>query len=279
MELYTKTSYELSRHLTLRYSTSFGQSIKLFEKSIRPDIFAIYSLVRIADEIVDTYEGKDQKQILDQLETEVYHAIAVGYSANPIVHAFALTAQKYDIKKDLIAPFFESMRMDLSPQVYTPELYRTYIYGSAEVVGLMCLKVFCQNDPQLYDGLLPGARALGSAYQKVNFLRDIASDFNERGRVYFPGVTYEKFNEKNKSALIKDIKKDFDHAAPAVLKLPLNARKAVALSYTYYLELLKKIEQTPAAQLKHQRIRIPNGQKLVLFMKQLANPKGTSWQK
>lgn len=264
MELYTNTSYELSRILTLRYSTSFGSSTKLFTPRIQPHIFAIYGLVRIADEIVDTYSGKDQLKQLNQLEKETYTAIKIGYSTNPIVHAFALTAKKYGITKTLIAPFFASMRMDLKPQRYTKKLYEKYIYGSAEVIGLMCLKVFVEGDREEYSALEAGARALGSAYQKVNFLRDIASDYQERQRVYFPGVSYDSFDETSKQQILEDIKKDFLAARQSVDDLPKTARKAVKLSYSYYFELVKKLEATSAKTIKERRVRVPTMKKLYL---------------
>jgi phytoene synthase len=272
MELYTRTSYELSKTLTLRYSTSFGSSTKLFSKDIQPHIFAIYGLVRIADEIVDTYQGGDQSAQLDQLEQQTYDAIKTGYSTNPIVHAFAQTAKKFGITKKLIDPFFESMRMDLSPQTYTQKLYETYIYGSAEVIGLMCLKVFLKGDTARYAALTSGARALGSAYQKVNFLRDIASDYADRQRVYFPGVSYETFNDADKNTILADIRGDFSAAQATFGDLPTSVKKAVTLSYNYYNELLKRLENTPAETLKKQRVRVSTMKKLYLRAVQ-PNPK------
>ncbi|MFZ1250663.1 MAG: squalene/phytoene synthase family protein [Candidatus Microsaccharimonas sp.] len=268
MELYTKTAYELSRQLTLRYSTSFSTSSRFFAKDIQPHIFAIYGLVRVADETVDTYEGKNRKELLSNLEQETYTAIKTGYSTNPVVHAFARTAKQFGITKTLIKPFFKSMRLDLTPQTYTPKLYEIYIYGSAEVIGLMCLKVFVQGNDRDYKKLEAGAKALGSAYQKVNFLRDFASDYNERGRVYFPGVAFENFNTRDKNRIIKDIQKDFTVAKKAVNALPIHARKAVKLSYVYYYELLKKLEITPAEIIKVRRIRVSNIKKLALLAKQ-----------
>lgn len=268
MELYKDVSYVLSKTLTQRYSTSFGKSSSLFSKDIQPHIYAIYGLVRIADEVVDTYEGDDKAGILDALEQETYVSIVRGYSTNPIVHAFALTAAQFSISETLIKPFFESMRMDLAPQTYTTKKYEQYIYGSAEVIGLMCLRVFTGGDDEQYTKLEPGARALGAAYQKVNFLRDIASDFHDRGRVYFPGVSFETFDEETKEAIIKDITKDFEAAEPSVRTLPLSARKAVGLSFAYYTELLKTLEKTPAATLKTTRIRVPNSKKLALLVTQ-----------
>lgn len=265
MDLYTDTAYQLSRQLTLRYSTSFGKSSQLFAASIQPHIFAIYGLVRIADEIVDTYQGKDASTHLDRLEQDTYDAIKGQYSTNPIIHAFALTAKRYDIGKQLIAPFFDSMRLDLAPQLYTRKLYNTYIYGSAEVIGLMCLKVFVEGDKARYKALKPGASALGAAYQKVNFLRDIASDFADRGRVYFPDVQFETFDEKDKNAIIADIEKDFSAANEAVSQLPASARKAVTMSVLYYKELLKKLKSTPARVLVTKRVRVSNAKKVALL--------------
>ncbi len=267
MELYAKVSYTLSRQLTLDYSTSFGKSSGLFSKEIQPHIYAIYGLVRIADEIVDTYKGADQAELLNELEQETYRTLKTGYSTNPIVHAFALTANRYGIEDDLIAPFFESMRLDLTPQTYTPELYKQYIHGSAEVIGLMCLRVFV-DDLARYKKLQKGAESLGAAYQKVNFLRDIASDYRERQRVYFPGVTFDTFDEHAKQMIISDIRNNFAAAAPSVKELPVSARKAVALSFKYYHELLKVLERTPVEVLKSTRVRVPNSKKLQLFVGQ-----------
>lgn len=267
MDLYTDTAYQLSRQLTLRYSTSFGMSSRLFSTTMQPHIYAIYGLVRIADEIVDTYQKRDAAQLLDDLEKEVARAISTGYSPNPIVHSFALTARKYRIDQSLIGPFFTSMRMDLTPRTYTSAEYTQYIYGSAEVIGLMCLRLFVEGDDATYDRLAPGAKALGSAYQKVNFLRDMASDFTERGRVYFPGVDYERFSEDDKQVIIIDIERDFATALPYLHQLPRDSQKAVLLSYRYYHDLLKKIKHTPAATLRHTRIRLPQPRKISLLLR------------
>lgn len=267
MDLYTKTSYELSKKLTLNYSTSFSQSSKLFSKEIQNHIFAIYGMVRIADEVVDTYSGANKANTLTQLEKEVYSALQNSYSTNPIVHAFAITAQEYGIDDTLIKPFFESMRMDLRPITYTKPQYEKYIYGSAEVIGLMCLKVFCHGDKALYKRLATEAQALGSAYQKVNFLRDFASDYKDNGRVYFPGVQFDTFNEATKNEIIADIKKDFKKAQSALAKLPDSAWKAVRLSYVYYTELLKKLEATPADSIKTSRVRVSDLAKASLLVR------------
>lgn len=266
MDLYTTASYKASKLITNEYSTSFGLSIRLFETSLRPHIYAIYGLVRIADEIVDTYKGEDRLQLLNDLETETTRALQSGYSPNPIVHAFVVTARYYDITDILIAPFFTSMRMDITPQTFDQSLYDTYIYGSAEVVGLMCLKVFT-GDADQYDALKNGACHLGAAYQKVNFLRDIAADAEGLGRWYFPVGSFATFDEKTKTTVISDIEKDFDIASKTITQLPASSRKAVELSYQYYSLLLKQLKLTSASRLKKQRIRVSDMQKTALFIR------------
>jgi phytoene synthase len=266
MDLYTETSFQLAKQLTINYSTSFSKSSQLFDNSIRHHIFAIYGLVRVADEIVDTYKGTDATAILDELEAHTMNALTSGFSPNPLVHAFVTTARQYGIDKSLIAPFFESMRMDLTPQTYTQSLYETYIHGSAEVIGLMCLKVFCDHDSK-YQTLEAGAKALGAAYQKVNFLRDMKADFDERGRVYFPNVEYETFDDAQKDVIISDIKKDFEIARQAVAELPANSRSAVSLSFALYSELLTKLEKTSADKIKKGRVSVSATRKLQLLVK------------
>lgn len=265
MELYNSTAYKVSQLVTEEYSTSFSMSTRLFDASIRPAIYAIYGLVRIADEIVDTYRGDDAEAELRQLELATYKAIERGYDTNPIIHAFALTAAEYSIEQTIIQPFFDSMAMDLHPTTYDASLYHTYIYGSAEVVGLMCLKVFCQNDKSQYDSLELGARALGSAYQKINFLRDVAADYKELGRLYFPDVTYETLDNVAKNNIIEDIEHDLETAKRYIEALPKNSQKAVALSQLYYTALLKKLKSTPADILKERRIRIGTIKKITLL--------------
>ena len=264
MDLYTDTAYQLSRQLTLRYSTSFGKSTLLFSKSIQPHIFAIYGLVRIADEIVDTYNGANKADLLANLEAETYEAISHQYSPNPIVHAFALTAAQFGITDELIRPFFESMRLDLKPQRYNKKLYNAYIYGSAEVIGLMCLHVFTEGDARAYAALEKGAKALGAAYQKVNVLRDIASDYHDRGRVYFPGVAFETFSDADKQSIIEEISQDFTTAKPTLQQLPVGARRAVTLSFQYYSELLRILRHTPAETLRSKRVRVPTYKKFLI---------------
>jgi phytoene synthase len=266
MELYNETSFEASKLVTLKYSTSFGMSTKLFPRDMRRHIYAVYGLVRIADEVVDTYRGRDVEKIINDLEHETYAALKRGYSTNPIIHAFSITAREYGIGRELIGPFFKSMKMDLSPQLYTSALYREYIYGSAEVVGLMCLRVFCGGNVAKYNKLEKGASALGAAYQKVNFLRDIAADYAELGRLYFPGTTFETFDEKAKNNIVADIEKDFARAKKSISNLPESSRRAVRMSAVYYEALLKKIKRTSAETLKTKRVRINNVRKTLLLI-------------
>ena len=272
MDQYATISYKTSKLVTNAYSTSFGLSIRLFEPSLRPHIYAIYGLVRIADEIVDTYSGTDQRELLDNFEAETKRALKSGYSTNPIIHAFAQTAKKYTITNDLLAPFFESMRMDLTPQKFDQRKYEDYIFGSAEVVGLMCLKVFTHNQKQ-YDQLEKAAKKLGSAYQKVNFLRDIAADADGLGRWYFPISSRETFDDMAKRIIEKDIEKDFMAAHIGIKLLPASSKKAVRLSYDYYQGLLEKIKQTSASELLQQRIRLSNPKKIVLLIQTSLNGK------
>ncbi len=263
MDLYDSVSYESARLLTLRYSTSFGSASKLYPKHIRQHIFAIYGWVRVGDEVVDTYRGEDASERLDAIVVETELALLTGFSTNPIIHAFARTARIYGIDSTLIDPFIESMRMDLSPRKrpLTKKEYETYIYGSAEVVGLMCLKVFTDGDSETYERLRPGAEALGSAFQKVNFLRDFAQDVRELGRSYFPGVNGNELSEVQKKAITKDIRHDFTHALVAVAELPPEAGPAVRVAAAYYTELLKRLEAAPARTISKDRIRVPDWRK------------------
>lgn len=266
MDLYRLVSRDISQLLTLRYSTSFGISSKLLPAHKRQDIYAIYGLVRIADEIVDSYGGQDAGPLLATLEADTYAALERGYSPNPIIQAFVDAAIRVNIDKKLIAPFFASMRMDLSPHAYTDELYAHYIDGSAEVVGLMCLKVFCAGDTERYETLETGARSLGAAYQKVNFLRDIAADYDELGRSYFPGISYESMTDADKMTIVDDIMTDFAQARPAIEQLPADCRRAVRLSYRYYQLLTKRLAKAPIDHIKANRLRIPNARKFSLLL-------------
>lgn len=261
MDLYDAVCRQLARQLTLRYSTSFGTASRLFDQGIRGDIYAIYGLVRVADEIVDTYRGDDAHDLLSRLEADTYAAIARGYSPDVIVHAFARTAGRYGIGEDLVRPFFESMAMDLRPAAFDRQRYDAYIYGSAEVVGLMCLRVFVGGDQARYDQLAPGARALGAAYQKVNFLRDLAADRQELGRQYFPQLQTHELDEDIKRAIIDEIGQDFATARDYIGRLPLSARDAVRTSYRYYGALLDTLRATPADTIVRQRIRVADSRK------------------
>ena len=267
MDLYTAVSYKNARQLTLAYSSSFGLSSRFFSATIRPHIYALYGLVRIADEVVDTYRGPDARIQLDALEQDTYDALDSGYSTSPIIHAFAQTARIYGIDKTLIAPFFSSMRTDLEPQTYSSSDYERYIHGSAEVVGLMCLRVFVEGDTDAYDSLKPGAVALGSAYQKVNFLRDLAADYKELGRTYFPDVSYETFDDVAKARIVADIQRELKVASEAIRRLPSSSKKATLMSYVYYSELLRKLDSTPAVVIKTRRIRVSSVRKAYLLIR------------
>ena len=210
--LYNLTSQELSRKVSLNYSTSFSLGIKLLAKEYRWAVFSTYGFVRFADEIVDTFHGYDKERLLREFKQQTYQAIEMGISTNPILHSFQLAANQFGITNDLIEPFFQSMEEDLGTSQHDAQSYSEYIYGSAEVVGLMCLKIFCKGNQRQYNELLPFARSLGAAFQKVNFLRDIKSDVEERGRVYFPGVDFNHFSDEDKLSIIKDVKNDFEHA-------------------------------------------------------------------
>lgn len=267
MELYTSVSYELSERLTKRYSTSFSLSSRLFDSCIRRHIYAIYGLVRIADEIVDAYRGSDSLARLNNLEAEVARAMEAQYSANPIVHAYVQTARQFAIDSSLLEAFFESMRMDIDMQSFTKKQYDKYIYGSAEVIGLMCAKVFVQGEKESYESLQTGAMALGSAYQKVNFLRDMKSDYEERGRVYFPHVDFDSFSDTDKHAIEEDIEADFAVARQAIDDLPRVAKKAVQASYYYYYALFDDLKHADAETIKTRRLRISSARKIALLAK------------
>lgn len=269
MELYTKVSYAVSKLTTNSYSSSFGLSSRFFSTDIRTHIYNIYALVRLADEIVDSYSGPGAAELLDTLEQETYAAISRGYSTNYVIHAFACTARECSIDATVIAPFFASMRQDLTPQVYTDTLYRKYIHGSAEVVGLMCLSVFCKADITQYNQLKKGAQHLGAAYQKINFLRDMASDSTELGRFYFPGYSIDTFTDIAKNHVIADIKNDMHLAEASLRQLSKRARIAVSISSAYYTALLRRLESTPVAIISKKRLRVSTLQKLSLTLRAL----------
>ncbi|WP_421949318.1 phytoene/squalene synthase family protein [Phaeodactylibacter xiamenensis] len=265
MELYNKVCQECSKHITNRYSTSFSMGIRVFDKRFRPPIYAVYGFVRFADEIVDTFHDYPKKTLLDRFREDTYRAIDERISLNPVLHAFQETVHQYQIERELIDAFLDSMEMDLHFDRYHDSLYKKYIYGSAEVVGLMCLRVFVEGDDEQYQRLKAPACSLGSAFQKINFLRDMKSDFDERGRVYFPGVDYTRFCQQDKLEIEADIKKDFDDAYKGIVQLPEGARFGVYLAYIYYTNLFKKIRSAPADRVTQERIRVPNRRKAVLL--------------
>ena len=267
-QLYKDTSYKISKRLTLSYSTSFGWGIKAFKPEYRDPIFAIYSYVRVADEIVDTFHDFDKKELLKKFEADTWEAIEKGISTNPVLYAFQETVNKYNIDLKLIKAFLTSMEMDLSNSTYERSNYDEYIYGSAEVVGLMCLKVFVNGSQEKYDELEHSARMLGAAFQKVNFLRDIKSDIIERGRIYLPGVSELTFiNNANKKELEKEIDKEFHLAFLGIIKLPISVKLGVYSAYLYYLVLFKKIKRMDVDKLMTKRVRISNIHKLYLLLK------------
>jgi phytoene synthase len=265
IELYDKTCMECSKLITQNYSTSFSLGIRVFDKKYRAPIYAIYGFVRFADEIVDTFHGKPKAELLRKFKRDTYEAIEGQVSMNPVLHAFQAVVHEYKIDHELIDAFLKSMEMDLHFHTYEDSLYKEYIYGSAEVVGLMCLKVFCKGDSKEYDRLEEYACKLGSAFQKINFLRDIKSDFDERGRVYFPGINYKKFTQEEKMQIEKDIKSDFDAAYKGIVQLPKGARLGVYLAYIYYIQLFKKIKESPVSVVKQERIRVNDGHKMYLL--------------
>ncbi len=228
-------------------------------------VYAIYGFVRFADEIVDTFHGYPKAELLERFRQDTYTAIREGISLNPVLHSFQEVVHRYGIEQELIDAFLDSMEMDLHHNYYGSELYQKYIYGSAEVVGLMCLRVFCEGDRALFDKLKSPAQSLGAAFQKINFLRDLKSDFDDRGRVYFPGVDFTNFTTEDKRNIEAEIKKDFDDAYLGIVQLPKSARFGVYLAYVYYLNLFQKIRRTAAAKVKEQRIRVNDGKKIYLL--------------
>jgi len=267
MQLYKQTCLDCSKVITQNYSTSFTLGIKTLHKKFHFPIYAIYGFVRYADEIVDTFHGFDKKLLLDKFRADTYEAIESGISLNPVLHSFQSVVNEYNIDHELIDAFLYSMEMDLQKKEYSQDLYETYIYGSAEVVGLMCLYVFCGGDQAEYDRLKAPAQSLGKAFQKVNFLRDMKDDHEERGRVYFPGVDFHEFNLEEKIKIEADIQADFDHAYTGIVELPEGARRGVYLAYRYYLKLFHKITKLPPARILKERIRVPDKQKLLILVR------------
>lgn len=274
MEFYHNTTFKISKVITRNYSTSFSLGIQAFAPAYRDAIYAVYGYVRLADEIVDSFHGFDKKKLLTDFRNETLYAIETGLSTNPVVNAFQKTVNDYKIDLEYITKFLDSMEMDLSNSYYEQDHYDTYVYGSAEVVGLMCLKVFCDKDNKLFEELIYPARCLGSAFQKVNFLRDIKSDIEERGRIYLPGVeNLHHIDDANKMKLEEDIDKEFKEALKGIKQLPNGVRLGVYSAYLYYWMLFRKIKKLKAKDLLGRRVRISNITKIALFIKSLVEVK------
>ncbi len=272
--IFDKVSYDCSKIVTESYSTSFSLATKMLSPSIRPDIYNIYGFVRFADEIVDSFHSYNKKELLDNFEADLEAAIANKISLNPILNSFQHTYHKYQIPYHLVASFMKSMRMDLTKSEYrTDAEYREYIYGSADVVGLMCLRVFVKGDTNKYDKLKEAAMSLGSAFQKVNFLRDLRADFEDLNRAYFPNTNLEELDESSKSKIVNEIKADFASGYTGILQLPNEAKFGVYTAYKYYYKLLQKLQKTPSMEIKNARIRVPNYQKFGLLAKSYVNYK------
>lgn len=264
--IFDSVSKECSKLVTNAYSTSFSMATKMLSDSIRQDIYNIYGFVRFADEIVDTFHDYDKEKLFNNFETDLEAALEDRISLNPILNSFQDTYHKYNIDKHLVEAFMNSMRLDLHKKDYlTEEEYKNYIYGSADVVGLMCLKVFVKGDNEKYEDLKDSAMSLGSAFQKVNFLRDLKADFEDLSRTYFPNTDLNQLDEASKKAIIDDIEADFAKGLQGIKRLPLEARFGVFMAYRYYNKLLQKLKQTPALEIKSARIRVPNYKKIELL--------------
>jgi phytoene synthase len=267
MQLFNSVSQQCSRITTEQYSTSFSSAIHLLHKDLRTPIYNIYGFVRFADEIVDTFHAYDKPTLLAEFKQQTYEAIERGISLNPILNSFQLTVHQYHIEMHLIDAFLHSMEMDLTRCCYDNAGYEEYIYGSAEVVGLMCLHVFCDGNKALCEQLKPAARKLGAAFQKVNFLRDVKADYEGLDRMYFPGCDFRNFTAAQKAAIEADIQADFDDAYAGIIQLPMKARFGVYVAYKYYLSLFKKIKKTAPHRILQQRIRIPDYGKMFILAK------------
>ena len=262
-ELFDKVCADCSRNVTKTYSTSFSLATRMLSKNIRQDIYNIYGFVRFADEIVDTFHNYDKEILLNRFINELEYSLKNDISLNPILNSFQITVKKYNIDKHLIDSFLSSMRLDLEKKEYSNyEDYKNYIYGSADVVGLMCLKVFVQGDTKMYEELKPYAISLGSAFQKVNFLRDYKSDLKELNRTYFPNLVNKSFDDAAKKKILNEIKDDFATALKGIYLLPNNSKFGVYAAYKYYKRLLKKLDKTSTSVIKNKRVRVPNYQKV-----------------
>ncbi|MDG1508912.1 MAG: phytoene/squalene synthase family protein [Flavobacteriaceae bacterium] len=266
-ELFDQVSFDTSKLVTKKYSTSFSLAVKMLSPTIRSAIYNIYGFVRFADEIVDTFHDYKKEELLDDFEKEYYKALDNGISLNPILNSFQATVKRYNITDDLVKSFLKSMRADLSKTAYeTQEEYNEYIYGSADVVGLMCLKVFVDGDDEKYNELKDAAMRLGSAFQKVNFLRDLKDDFELLNRSYFPNVDLTSLDTESKYLIIKEIEEDFDFAFnQGILKLPVEAKFGVYMAYRYYRRLLKKLNSVPSSEIIETRVRISDPMKINLL--------------
>lgn len=273
IQLFDSTSAGCSALITRRYSTSFSLGIRMLGPRYRAPVCSIYGFVRFADEIVDTFHIHDKSLLLSEFERDTWLAIERGISLNPVLNAFQKVVHEYTIDHELIRAFLDSMKMDLYNQNYTKSLYDKYIYGSAEVVGLMCLKVFCDGNEEMYVQLTEPARSLGAAFQKVNFLRDIRDDFSEKGRVYFPGVDFSRFDSDAKKQIEEDIQADFRNALEGIRKLPDGSRIGVYLAYKYYLKLFKKIKSIQPSRIMEERVRINNARKMSILVRSVARHK------
>jgi phytoene/squalene synthetase len=267
MQLFHTVSQQCSKLITEQYSTSFSSAIKLLHKDFRAPVFNIYGFVRFADEIVDTFHQYDKKKLLADFKIETYNAIDKRISLNPILHSFQLTVNQYNIDQHLIEAFFKSMEQDLNKNQYNSNEYKEYIYGSAEVVGLMCLYVFCEGNSKTYDTLKPYAQSLGAAFQKVNFLRDVKSDYQLLNRSYFPEIDFKNFTTEVKKIIEKDIENDFLNAYKGILQLPVKAKFGVYVAYKYYLSLFKKIKKMQPSKILEDRVRIPGYSKMFILAK------------
>lgn len=266
--LFDDVSGQCCRSVTKTYSTSFSFAVKMLCPSIRQDIYNIYGFVRLADEIVDSFHDYDKEALFSQFRADLKLALEHRISLNPVLNAFQHTVYKYDIQNELIEAFMKSMALDLTKSVYkTHEEYSEYIYGSADVVGLMCLKVFVNGNAKKYEELKAAAMRLGSAFQKVNFLRDLRSDHEELARSYFPQANLDRLDETSKKAIIDEIEEDFRKGYEGILHLPLEAKFGVYTAYIYYRRLLAKLKKTPSAEIKNKRIRVPDYEKFGLFAK------------
>ena len=266
--IFDDVSRQCSKRVTHSYSTSFSIATKLLAPSIRQDIYNIYGFVRFADEIVDTFHDYDKEKLFDRFHKDLHEAISSKISLNPILNSFQETVHKYDISPDLYEAFMSSMEKDLYKSNYMSDVeYKEYIYGSADVVGLMCLKVFVKGDPAKYDQLKNDAMRLGSAFQKVNFLRDLKDDVENLERSYFPNINLKTLDEDAKNQIINEIDDDFKAGLNGIVHLPVEAKLGVYTAYIYYKELLQKLKKTPSLEIKNKRIRVPNHQKAGLLAK------------